>query len=87
MPHRGCEIARTLYQLGVDGHDSNSDNNNPQEEQESSITAGRQMKQIRPLQRYIYANLVAYVLFVVARGHWIKKPSTYLEAIISNEFA
>jgi hypothetical protein len=54
----------TQDQPVTDVHDSSSDDDDPQEEQETSIATGRQKRQIRPPQRYGYADLVAYALTV-----------------------
>jgi hypothetical protein len=62
----------TQNQPVTDGYGSSSDDDDPQEEQETSIAAGRQRRQIRPPQRYGYADLVAYALYC-GRGHWQSK--------------
>jgi hypothetical protein len=76
----------TQDQPVTDVHDSSSDDDDPQEEQNTSIAAGRQKRQIRPPQRYAYADLVAYAL-TVAEDTAVQEPSTYSEAITSSEFA
>jgi len=43
----------------IDGHGFSSDNDDPQEEQESSIATSRQIRQIRLSQRYGYTDLLA----------------------------
>jgi hypothetical protein len=76
----------TQDQPVTDVHDSSSDDDDPQEEQETSIAAGRQKRQIRPPQRYGYADLVAYAL-TVAEDTAVQEPSTYSEAVTSSESA
>jgi hypothetical protein len=66
----------TQDQPVTDVHDSSSDDDDSQEEQETSIAAGRQRRQIRPPQRYGYADLVAYAL-TVAEDTAVQEPSTY----------
>jgi hypothetical protein len=47
---------------------------------------GRQRRQIRPPQRYGYADLVAYAL-TVAEDTTVQKPSALSEAVTSSESA
>jgi hypothetical protein len=69
-----------------DGYGSSPDDDDPQEDQETSIAAGRQSMQIRPPYKYRYANLVAYAL-TVAEDIAIQEPSIYSEVITSSDSA
>lgn len=76
----------TRDQPVTDVHGFGSENDDPQEEQEYSIATGRQRGQIRPPQRYGYADLVAYAL-TLAEETGVQEPSTYSEAVTCNESA
>jgi len=76
----------TRDQSVIGGHGSSSNDDDPQEEQELSITTSRQIRQIRPSQRYGYADLVAYALNV-AEETGFQEPSTYSKVVTSSEYA
>jgi hypothetical protein len=75
----------TQHQPVTNGHGSSSNDDDPQEEQDISIAAGRQRRQITP-QRYGYADLVAFVV-TVAEDAAVQEPSTYAEAVTSSDSA
>ena len=54
------------------------------QEQQYCLARNRMRKHIKPLQRYAYANLVAYALSV-AKSIENEEPQTYHEAITSRE--
>ena len=65
--------------------DSSLDDDDAAEEQPYSIATNRQRRQIRPPQRYrSMADLVAYALTMAEK---IDEPSSYSQAITSNESA
>jgi hypothetical protein len=69
----------------IDNHGSDYDDD-PQEEQETNIAAGRQRRHIRLPQRYNFANLVACAL-TVAEDTVVYEYSTLSKAVTSNESA
>jgi hypothetical protein len=75
----------TQAQPILDSHGSDSDDD-PQEEQETSIATGRQRRQIRRPQRYGFADLVACAL-TVAKDTVVQEYSTFSEAVTSSESA
>jgi hypothetical protein len=75
----------TQAQPILDSHGSDFDDD-LQEEQETSITAGRQRRQIRLPQRYGFADLVAGSL-TVAEDTVVQESFTLSEAFTSNEVA
>jgi len=75
----------TQAQPILDSHGFDSDDD-PQEEQETSIVTGRQRRQIRRPQRYGFADLVACAL-TVAEDTVVQEYSTFSEAVTSSESA
>jgi hypothetical protein len=75
----------TQAQPILDNHGSDFDDD-PQEEQETSIAAGRQRRQIRLSQRYGFADLVACALRV-AKDTVVQEYSTLPEAVTSSKSA
>jgi hypothetical protein len=75
----------TQAQPILDNHGFDFDDD-PQEEQETSIAAGRQRRQIRLSQRYGFADLVACALSV-AKDIVVQEYSTLSEAVTSSKSA
>jgi len=68
----------------VDDAQGSTSGDDTMQEQQYSIATGRAKRQIRPSKRYAYAEMIAYALSA-AESIEISEPSTYNEAISSNE--
>ncbi|KAK3011603.1 hypothetical protein RJ639_011010 [Escallonia herrerae] len=68
-----------------DGSHSTEQNEEPQEQQ-YNIAKNRSRREIRPPQKYVYADMVAYALSVVESIE-VEEPVTYKEAIKSTKSA